>query len=87
MADTKNRAVTEGGADEAPAPRRGFNPVRFWNEVVREMKKVTWPSWKETRLTTLMVFIMVALTTVFFFTVDSALSYGEQLLIGAKRLF
>jgi len=86
MADTKNRAVTEG-ADDAPASRRSFNPVRFWNEVVREMKKVTWPTWKETRLTTLMVFIMVTLTMVFFFVVDYALQQGEYLLIGAKRLF
>jgi preprotein translocase subunit SecE len=87
MADTKNRAVTEGGADEAPAPRRGFHPVRFWNEVVREMKKVTWPSWKETYLTTIMVFIMVGLTMVFFSVVDAVLNYGEMILIGAKRLF
>jgi preprotein translocase subunit SecE len=86
MADTKNKAVTEG-ANEPPAPRRAFNPVRFWNEVVRETKKVTWPSWKETYLTTIMVLIFAGLTTVFFFSVDSALSYGEQLLIGAKRLF
>jgi preprotein translocase subunit SecE len=86
MADMKSKAVTEG-ADEAPAPRRAFNPIRFWNEVVREMKKVTWPSWKETYLTTIMVFIMVGLTMVFFLGVDSALNYGEMLLIGAKRLF
>jgi preprotein translocase subunit SecE len=86
MADVKNRAVTEG-ADEAPPPRRAFNPVRFWNEVVREMKKVTWPSWKETYLTTIMVLIFSGLTMVFFFAVDSALQYAQYLLIGARRLF
>ncbi len=86
MADERKNAMTEG-ADEAPAPRRRVNPVRFWNEVVREMKKVTWPSWKETYLTTIMVFIMVGLTMVFFSVVDSLLGYGEQILIGAKRLF
>ena len=32
-----------------------------------ETSKVTWPSWKETWLTTMMVFIMVGLTMVFFF--------------------
>jgi preprotein translocase subunit SecE len=51
------------------------------------MKKVTWPSIRETYLTTIMVFIMVALTMVFFFAVDSVLSYAEQFLIGARRLF
>ena len=78
--------MTEG-ADEAPIPRRRVNPVQFWNEVVREMKKVTWPSWKETYLTTIMVFIMVGLTMVFFSLVDAVLNYGEMILIGAKRLF
>jgi preprotein translocase subunit SecE len=62
--------------------RRGGGPIKFYGEVVREMKKVTWPTWKETWLTTVMVFIMVGLTMVFFFGVDSALSFGERLLIG-----
>ena len=53
-------------------------------EVRREgIDKVTWPTFKETRLTTMMVFIMVALTMVFFFFVDWLLAYGERLLIGA----
>ena len=51
------------------------------------MSKVTWPSWKETWLTTMMVFIMVGLTMVFFFVVDFVLNYGEMLLIGARRLY
>ena len=32
-----------------------------------------------------MVFIMVALTMVFFFVVDIVLAYGEQLLFGVWR--
>ena len=51
------------------------------------MSKVTWPSWKETWLTTVMVFIMVGLTMMFFFVVDIVLNYGEMLLIGARRLY
>jgi len=57
--------------------------VSFYSETVREMKKVTWPTWKETYLTTIMVFIMVALTVVFFFFVDTVLAFGERLLVGA----
>jgi preprotein translocase subunit SecE len=67
--------------------RRRFNLVRFAQEVVRETKKVTWPSWKETWLTSVMVFIMVALTMVFFFAVDTILYRGEMLLIGSWRPF
>ena len=75
---------TGGGADaEAPLPSRRVGPVEFFQQVRREMKKVTWPSWKETWLTTMMVFIMVGFTMVFFFVVDTVLAYGERLLIGA----
>jgi preprotein translocase subunit SecE len=72
---------------EAPAPRRRVSPMQFLQEVRREMSKVTWPTWKETWLTTMMVFIMVGLTMVFFFFVDLVLRYGEYLLVGARRLY
>jgi preprotein translocase subunit SecE len=66
----------------APRPRRGV--FKFLQEVRREgIDKVTWPTFKETYLTTMMVFIMVALTMVFFFVVDWVLAWGERLLIGA----
>jgi len=75
-------------ADEAaPVARRRTSPLQFLQEVRREMSKVTWPSWKETWLTTMMVFIMVGLTMVFFAVVDFVLNYGEMVLIGARRIF
>ena len=82
MVDVTKKTVTEADA-EAPAVRRRTTPWQFMQEVRREWSKVTWPSWKETWLTTIMVFIMVMLTMVFFFFVDSILAYGERLLIGA----
>jgi len=82
MAELTKKAGGAGDA-EAPPPARRVGPVEFFQQVRREMKKVTWPSWKETWLTTMMVFIMVGLTMVFFFVVDTALAYGERLLIGA----
>ena len=69
--------------DEGVPPVRRVGVIEFFQQVRREMKKVTWPSWKETWLTTMMVFIMVGLTMVFFFVVDTVLAYGERLLIGA----
>ena len=81
---TKKTTDGTGGGKDVPAPsRRRGGPVALYGEVVREMKKVTWPTWKETYLTTFMVFVMVTLTVVFFFVVDSALSWGERLLVGA----
>ena len=82
MAEVTKKTSDAGGDDSAP-PARRVGMVEFFQQVRREMKKVTWPSWKETWLTTLMVFIMVGLTMVFFFVVDTVLAYGERLLIGA----
>jgi preprotein translocase subunit SecE len=86
MVDVTKKSVTEADA-EAPVARRRTSPMQFVQEVRREMSKVTWPSWKETWLTTMMVFIMVGLTMVFFAVVDLVLQYGEYLLIGARRLY
>ena len=85
MADVIKKTDVEDG--EAPALRLRVSPLQFFQEVRREMTKVTWPSWKETYLTTIMVFIMVGITMVFFLGVDFVLNQGEMLLIGAKRLF
>ena len=82
MAELTKKAGDGAGAD-APPPVRRVTPVEFFQQVRREMKKVTWPSWKETWLTTMMVFIMVGFTMVFFFVVDTALAFGERFLIGA----
>ncbi len=53
MADVIKKADVEDG--EPPVARRRVSPMQFFQEVRREMSKVTWPSWKETWLTTVMV--------------------------------
>jgi preprotein translocase subunit SecE len=52
------------------------NPFEFIQEVRQETRKVTWPTRKEVGITTLMVFIMVALASVFFFLVDQIIRLG-----------
>ncbi len=86
MVDVTKKTVIEADA-EAPVMHRRTSPMQFFQEVRREMSKVTWPSWKETWLTTMMVFIMVGLTMVFFAVVDFILNYAELVLIGARRLY
>jgi preprotein translocase subunit SecE len=61
---------------ESHAPKKAFNPVQFTNEVRAEGRKITWPSRRETWVTTVMVMIMVLITAVFFFVVDLSLSFG-----------
>ena len=82
MVDVTKKTANEADTD-VPVLRRRTSPMQFFTEVRREMSKVTWPSWKETWLTSMMVFIMVGITMVFFFGVDALLAYGERLLIGA----
>ena len=84
MAETTKKTTNPAGAKATQVPvRRRAGILQFAQEVVRETKKVTWPTFKETWLTSLMVFIMVGLTVVFFFVVDTVLAFGERILIGA----
>jgi preprotein translocase subunit SecE len=46
------------------------NPIQFIQQVRGEVAKVVWPSRREVVLTTIMVFIMAALTATFFSLVD-----------------
>jgi len=50
------------------------NPLQFAQQVRQEAEKVTWPTRKETMITTVMVMIMVALAALFFLGVDAVLS-------------
>lgn len=52
------------------------NPVQFIQQVRSEVAKVAWPSRREVMLTTVMVFIMAALTATFFSLVDMAIRFG-----------
>ena len=58
------------------------NPGQFVREVRQEVSKVTWPSRKETSVTTAMVFVMLFLLMIFFFFVDQVLSWGIRLILG-----
>jgi preprotein translocase subunit SecE len=58
------------------------NPLQFFQQVRSETSKVTWPTRRETAVTTVMVFIMVAFATVFFFLADLALSKGVAFVLG-----
>jgi preprotein translocase subunit SecE len=58
-------------------------PLEFLQEVRQETRKITWPTRKETMITTVMVLIMVVLASVFFLVVDAVLKWGvEKMLFG-----
>ncbi len=58
------------------------NPGQFIREVRQEVSKVTWPTRKETGVTTGMVFIMVFLAAIFFLLVDQILAFGVRQILG-----
>lgn len=58
------------------------SPAAFVRQIRQEVAKVTWPSRKETTVTTGMVFIMVILAAIFFFVVDQVLSFGVRQVLG-----
>ena len=59
--------------------------AEFIQQVRQEVARVTWPSRKETMVTTAMVFVMVFIAAAFFFLVDQAFSAGVRLLFGLGR--
>jgi len=60
------------------------NPFEFVQEVRAEAGKVTWPSRRETMITSAMVLVMIVLASVFFLVVDFLLSQGVDRVLGLK---
>ena len=58
------------------------NPLQFIQQVRTEVAKVVWPTKREVMLTTVMVFILAALTAVFFAIVDILIRGGLQQILG-----
>ncbi|MEP2534270.1 preprotein translocase subunit SecE [Shimia sp.] len=58
------------------------NPITFIQQVRAEVSKVVWPTRREVLLTTVMVFIMAALTAAFFSLVDILIRSGLQGVLG-----
>jgi preprotein translocase subunit SecE len=58
-----------------------FNPVEFGREVKREMLKVTWPTRKETVVTTGMIIVMAIVAAIFFFFADWIIAAAVRLIL------
>ena len=58
-----------------------ISPMEFFQQVRQEISRVTWPSRKETGITTAMVFLMVFFCSIFFLAVDFLLGKGVDLLL------
>jgi preprotein translocase subunit SecE len=59
-----------------------ISPFKFLQEVRAEAQKVTWPTRKETTVTTMMVFVMVVIACVFFFAADFVMRIAVSFILG-----
>jgi preprotein translocase subunit SecE len=59
-----------------------FSPFKFMQEVRAEASKVTWPTRRETAVTTAMVFVMVAVAAVFFLVADQIMRIVVTTVLG-----
>jgi preprotein translocase subunit SecE len=58
------------------------SPFKFMQEVRAEAQKVTWPTRKETTVTTIMVFVMVFIACIFFLLADQLMRIAVSFLLG-----
>jgi preprotein translocase subunit SecE len=59
-----------------------ISPFKFLQEVRAEAQKVTWPTRKETTVTTIMVFVMVFIASIFFLLADQVMRVAVSFLLG-----
>jgi preprotein translocase subunit SecE len=59
-----------------------ISPFKFFQEVRAEADKVTWPTRRETLITTIMVFVMVALASVLFLVADQVIRIVITFILG-----
>jgi preprotein translocase subunit SecE len=58
------------------------SPFKFMQEARAEAQKVTWPTRKETTVTTIMVFVMVTVTSIFFLLADQLMRIAVSFILG-----
>ena len=61
------------------------SPFKFLQEVREETRKVTWPSRRETAVTTAMVFVMVAVAAVFIMISDQVIRIAVTFVLNMAR--
>lgn len=60
------------------------NPFQFLQEVRSEAAKVTWPSRRETLITTGLVLAMIVVSSLFFLVADTVIRWSLGLILGAR---
>ena len=59
-----------------------FNPAKFVREVRQEVSKVTWPTRKETMVSTTMVLVIALIAAIFFLLADGVIAMAIRAILG-----
>ncbi|MES2728477.1 MAG: preprotein translocase subunit SecE [Pseudomonadota bacterium] len=62
-----------------------MNPIHFLRQVRAEVKKVSWPTRRETIASTIAVFIMVLISMIFLFFADQVLAFAVRFILGLSN--
>ncbi len=62
-----------------------LNPAKFIREVRSEVSKVTWPTRKETMVSTIMVLVLALVAALFFLLVDNIFAWGISQILGLAK--
>jgi preprotein translocase subunit SecE len=62
-----------------------FNPGQFIQDVRSETAKVTWPTRRETLITTAMVFVFAIIAAIFFTIADQIIRFALSFVLGIGR--
>jgi len=77
-----NVPKTDGAKSVAQKKPRKTSVLEFARQVRVEIGRITWPTRRETTITTIMVFVMVLFCSVFFLIADQIIIWGVRAILG-----
>jgi len=72
---TRNSNDKSVAGANAGAVKKRTNPFQYLNQVIKEGRKVTWTTWNETWVSTLMVLVLTLVAMLFFWGVDLGIQF------------
>jgi len=76
--------MLQGAVTSGAMASKTSNPFTFLQQVRSEAAKVTWPSRRETAISTLMVVVMAIVAALFFFFADQLMGWGVGFILGGR---
>jgi preprotein translocase subunit SecE len=81
----KTLRVEPKAAGQRHMASKTTNPFTFLQQVRAEAGKVTWPTRRETMISTVMVLVFAVIAMLFFFAADQIMAFGVEFILGIGR--